>query len=121
MLWFTSVPGKINEKIVLWVVEKHLKDNTVFGHSQHGFRVGKSCLNNSISFYGKVTHVTDYLVDVIFLDFSTVFDIVSNSILLDKIPTIQLWQIQDTMGEQLADGSTQMVIVNSYISLATSH
>lgn len=30
----TSVPGKIME-IILGVIEKHLKDNAVIGHSQH--------------------------------------------------------------------------------------
>ncbi|XP_009955258.1 PREDICTED: bromodomain adjacent to zinc finger domain protein 2B-like [Leptosomus discolor] len=32
----TSVPGKIMEKFILGVIEKHLRDNAVLGHSQHG-------------------------------------------------------------------------------------
>ncbi|KAJ7409009.1 hypothetical protein WISP_116997 [Willisornis vidua] len=39
--------------IILGVIEKHVKDNTVIGHSQHGFTRGKSCLSNLISFYDK--------------------------------------------------------------------
>ena len=46
----TSVPGKIIEKVILGVIEKHLRDNAVLGHSQHGFMRGKSCLTNLISF-----------------------------------------------------------------------
>ncbi|KAJ7401350.1 hypothetical protein BTVI_96981 [Pitangus sulphuratus] len=43
---FTSVPGEVLEKIIL-------EDNTVICHIQHGFKRGKSCLSNLISFYDK--------------------------------------------------------------------
>lgn len=33
----TSVPGKIVGKVILGVIEKHLRDNSVIGHSQHRF------------------------------------------------------------------------------------
>ncbi|KAJ7422591.1 hypothetical protein BTVI_13531 [Pitangus sulphuratus] len=49
----TSVTGKIMEKIILRVIEKHLKDNAVIGQSQHSFMRGKSCLSNLISLYEK--------------------------------------------------------------------
>ncbi|NXL24651.1 RTXE polymerase, partial [Setophaga kirtlandii] len=76
----TSVSGKIMEKIILGGIEKHLKDNPVIGHSQHGFLRGKFCLSNLISFYDKVTHLADQRkpVDVIFLDFSKAFNTVSH-------------------------------------------
>ncbi|TRZ07292.1 hypothetical protein HGM15179_019816, partial [Zosterops borbonicus] len=68
----TSVPGKIMERTILGVIEKHLKDNAVTDHSQHGFMRGKSSLTNFISFYDKVAHLVDQgkPVDVIFWDFS---------------------------------------------------
>ncbi|KAJ7417181.1 RNA-directed DNA polymerase from mobile element jockey-like protein [Willisornis vidua] len=88
----TSVPGKVMEKIILGGIEEHLKDNAVTGHSQHSFRRGKACLSNLISFYDKITHVADQgkPVDVIFLDFSKVFNTVSHWILLDKMSSTQL-------------------------------
>ena len=49
------MPGKIMEKIILGVTEKHLKDNAVIGNSQHGFTRGKSYLTDLISFYDEVT------------------------------------------------------------------
>ncbi|TRZ08523.1 hypothetical protein HGM15179_018580 [Zosterops borbonicus] len=80
------------EKIILGAIEKHLKDNTFIGHSQHGFIRGKSCLSNLISSNDKVTHLVDQgkPVDVIFLNFSKAFDIVSNSNLLNKMSSTQL-------------------------------
>ncbi|KAJ7410924.1 hypothetical protein BTVI_51705 [Pitangus sulphuratus] len=49
----TSVSGRVMEKIILEDIEKYLEDNTVIGHSQHGFMTGKSCSSNLISFYSK--------------------------------------------------------------------
>ncbi|KAJ7419587.1 rna-directed dna polymerase from mobile element jockey-like [Willisornis vidua] len=50
----SSVPGRVMEKIILGSIEKHLKYNTVTGHSQHNFMRGKSCLSNLISFLKRI-------------------------------------------------------------------
>jgi len=82
----TPVPDKTMEKLILEVTEKHLRDNAVIGHSQHGFMRGKSCFTNLISFYDKVTHLADQgkAADVVVLDFSKASDTVFPSTLLDK-------------------------------------
>ena len=38
----TSVPSKIMEKMMLGITEKHLKVNSVIGHSKHEFMKGRS-------------------------------------------------------------------------------
>jgi len=44
--------------IILRVIGKHRKDNTVICHSQQ-FMGKKSCLTNLISFYDDVTYLSD--------------------------------------------------------------
>ncbi|KAK4824879.1 hypothetical protein QYF61_021086, partial [Mycteria americana] len=92
----TSVPGKLMEQIILSAITRHVENNQGIKPSQHGFRKGRSCLTNLISFYDKVTHLMDEgkAVDVVCLDFSKAFDTVKN------------W----------LDGQAQRVVVNGVYS-----
>ncbi|PKU41752.1 rna-directed dna polymerase from mobile element jockey-like [Limosa lapponica baueri] len=83
----TSVPGKIMAQIILSAILQHMKDTQAIRPSQHGFMKGRSCLTNLISFYDKLNHLVDEAktVDVVYLDFSRAFDIISHNILLEKL------------------------------------
>ena len=80
----TLVPGKVMEQIVLREIRWHVWNNQGVRPRQHGFMKGRSCLTTLISFYDLVTHLVDEgkAVDVVYLDFSKAFDLVSHSILL---------------------------------------
>ncbi|NXM61588.1 RTXE polymerase, partial [Illadopsis cleaveri] len=77
----TSVPGKVMEQFILSAITQNLQDGQGIRPSQHGFRRGRSCLTNLITFYDQVTRLLDAgkAVDVVYLDFSKAFDTVSHS------------------------------------------
>ena len=72
----TSVVCKLFESIVRDNLVHHLETNTLIKDSQHGFRIGRSCLTNLLEFLDKVTGCVDSgeNVDVVFLDFAKAFD-----------------------------------------------
>ncbi|KAK4806205.1 hypothetical protein QYF61_001128 [Mycteria americana] len=114
----TSVPGKLMEQIILSAITWHVEDNQGIKPSQHGFRKGRSCLTNLISFYDKVTRLVDEgkAVDVVYLDFSKAFDTVSHSILLEKRAAHGLDGCALRWVKNWLDGRAQRVVVNGVYS-----
>ncbi len=82
--------------------------------SQHGFMKGRSCLTNLISFYDKMTQLVDKgkAADVVYLDFSKAFDIISHSILLEKLAAHGLDGCTLRWVKNWLDGRAQRVVVN---------
>ncbi|RMC19108.1 hypothetical protein DUI87_03712 [Hirundo rustica rustica] len=114
----TSVPGKIMEQFILSVIRQNLQDGQGLRPSQHGFRRGRSCLTNLISFYDQVTCLVDAgrAVDVVYLNFSKAFDTVSHSTLLDKLAARGLDRSTLCWVRNWLDGRAQRVVVNSAAS-----
>ncbi|KAK4823310.1 hypothetical protein QYF61_000523 [Mycteria americana] len=110
----TSVPGKLMEQIILSAITWHVENNQGIKPSQHGFRKGRSCLTNLISFYDKVTCLVDKgkAVDVVYLDFSKAFDTISHSILLEKLAAHGLDGHTLCVVKNWLDGRAQRVVVN---------
>ncbi|KAK4818612.1 hypothetical protein QYF61_016583 [Mycteria americana] len=106
----------ITERILLGAITSQMKHVT--GKSQHGFTKGKLCLTNQIAFYNKVTCLVDVgqAVDIVCLDFSKAFHMVSHSLLLEKTMHYGLdkWSVQ-WVGNWLT-GRTQRVVVNNSFS-----
>ncbi|KAK4810280.1 LOW QUALITY PROTEIN: hypothetical protein QYF61_015310, partial [Mycteria americana] len=112
------VRGKLMEQIILSAITWHVEDNQGIKPSQHGFRKGRSCLTNLISFYDKVTHLVDEgkAVDVVYLDFSKAIDTVSHSILLEKLAAHGLNGCTLRWVKNCLDGWAQRVVVNGVYS-----
>ncbi|KAK4813305.1 LOW QUALITY PROTEIN: hypothetical protein QYF61_023456 [Mycteria americana] len=114
----TSVPGKLMEQIILSAITRNVENNQGIKPSQHGFRKGRSCLTNLISFYDKVTRLVDEgkAVDVVYLDFSKAFDTISHSILLEKLAAHGLDGCTLHWVKNWLDGRAQRVVVNGVYS-----
>ncbi|KAK4816678.1 hypothetical protein QYF61_019914 [Mycteria americana] len=106
------------EQIILSAITGHVEDNKGIKPSQHGFSKGRSCFTNLISFYDKVTHLMDEgkAVDVVYLDFSKAFDMVSHSILLEKLAAHGLDGCILHWVKNWLDGRAQRVVVNGVYS-----
>ncbi|KAK4821107.1 hypothetical protein QYF61_013445 [Mycteria americana] len=89
----TSVPGKLMEQIILSAITWHVEDN-------------------------KVTRLVDEgkAVDVVYLDFSKAFDMVSHSILLEKLAARGLDGCTLRWVKNWLDGRAQRVVVNGVYS-----
>ncbi|CAM5114180.1 unnamed protein product [Eretmochelys imbricata] len=114
----TSVPGKIMEQVLKESILKHLHERTVIRNSQHGFTKGRSCLTNLIAFYDEITGSVDEgkAVDVLFLDFSKAFDMVSHSILVSKLKKYGLDECTIRWVESWLDCRAQRVVINGSMS-----
>ncbi|KAK4822323.1 hypothetical protein QYF61_013022 [Mycteria americana] len=114
----TPVPGKVVEQITLSAIMWDIQDNQVTRPHQHGFMKGRSCLTNLISFYDKLTCLVDEgkAVDVVYPDFSKAFDMVSHSILLEKLAAHGLDGCPLRWVKNWLDGQAQRVVVNGVYS-----
>jgi len=83
----TSQLCKLLETVIRDAIVTHLERNRLISDTQHGFRRGRSCLSNVITFLDKATRLIDdgQACDAIYLDFAKAFDKVSTERLLRKI------------------------------------
>ncbi|KAJ7412730.1 rna-directed dna polymerase from mobile element jockey-like [Willisornis vidua] len=108
----TLVPGKAMEQIILSAITQHLQDRQGLRPSQHGFRKGRSCLTNLISFYDQVTCLVNEgkAVDVSIRTSAKPF------ILLEKLEAHSLDRRTLCWVGSWLDGRAQRVLANGAVS-----
>ena len=114
----TSQLIKIFEKIVRNNMVSYFEENKLFNTSQHGFRRGRSCLSQLLTYFENVlTRLEENrCVDVIYLDFSKAFDKVDHLILLEKLRLLGITgKLYNWIRSFLLDRS-QSVMVNGFLS-----
>jgi len=114
----TSVICKLFESIIRDTLVHHLEQKLLIANSQHGFRKGRSCLSNLLSFLDKVTGSVDSgdSIDVVFLDFAKAFDKVPHRRLLLKLESHGIsGKLLQWVGEWLHERK-QRVCINGVLS-----
>uniref|UniRef100_K7F0M3 Reverse transcriptase domain-containing protein n=1 Tax=Pelodiscus sinensis TaxID=13735 RepID=K7F0M3_PELSI len=102
------------EQVIKEIICKHLKGGKVIGNSQHGFVKNKSCQINLIAFSYRITSLVDKgeAVDVVFLDFSKAFDMVSHDILINKLGKYNLDGATIRWVHNWLDNHSQRIVIN---------
>lgn len=87
LLGLASFLGKVMDQILLKAVFKQVKVNKVIWNSQNAFPKGKLCLTNIIARYDEGAGAVNEgrAVDVVSLDLSKTFDVVSYCLLFAKL------------------------------------
>ena len=110
----TSHIIKIFEKVIRKYIVSYMESNGLFNPSQHGFRMGRSCLSQLLSHYEHILQLMEegHEVDVIYLDFAKAFDKVDFDILLKKLHSLG---VRGSLGRWIYSfltGRTQTINVN---------
>ncbi|WP_260439318.1 reverse transcriptase domain-containing protein, partial [Proteus mirabilis] len=90
----------------------------MISYSQHGLVKGRSCLTNLIEFFEVVTKEVDEgkAVDVVYMDFSKVFDKVPHGRLLQLIRRYGIEGELEVWIRNWLDGRRQRVVVDGKVS-----
>lgn len=111
----TSHLIKIFEKVVRKRIVDYMELHGLFNPSQHGFRLGRSCLSQLIAHYDRILELLENggNVDVIYIDFAKAFDKVDFGITLQKLSDLG---IRGEVGRWIFSFLTkrsQVVLVNN--------
>ena len=111
----TSHLIKIFEKVVRKKIVDYMELHGLFNSSQHGFRMGRSCLSQLIAHYDRILELLENggNVDVIYIDFAKAFDKVDFGITLKKLSDLGIKGHIGTWIFNFLTKRTQIVLVNN--------
>ena len=114
----TSVAGKILEGVIKDRVVEHLERHDLLRDSQHGFRAGRSCLTNLLSFFHHMFACYDRsrAIDLVYLDFQKAFDKVPHRRLLIKVRALGIGGTVAQWIESWLNNRRQRVVANGVAS-----
>lgn len=110
----TSHLVKVFEKVVRKRIVDYMETHKLFNPSQHGFRMGRSCLSQLIAHYDRIVELLEKggNVDVVYIDFAKAFDKVDFGVTLKKLSELG---IKGNVGRWIhcfLTKRTQTVLVN---------
>ena len=114
----TSHLVKIFEKVIRNYIVEFMEANMKFNFSQHGFRIGRSCISQLLSNYDKIMDILESgaNADTIYLDFAKAFDKVDHAIVLKKLSLMGVHGKLLNWIESFLTSRSQMVLVNGILS-----
>ena len=114
----TSHIIKIFEKVLRNKLVPYLESNNLFNPTQHGFRLGRSCLSQLLEHYDSILRMLEkgLGVDTIYLDFAKAFDKVDHQIVLEKLSILGIGGKIIKWIESFLISRSQHVIVNGFRS-----
>ena len=114
----TSHLIKIFEKVIRNNLVDFFHENNLFNNSQHGFRVGRSCLSQLLAYHDKIISMLEngFNVDTVYLDFAKAFDKVDHRIVIKKLSILSVRGKVLSWIESFISSRTQKVVVNGVLS-----
>jgi len=111
----TSHLIKIFEKVIRNTLVSYLEKYDLLNTTQHGFRIGRSCLSQLLEHFDKITKLMEegHDVDVVYVDFAKAFDKVDINIAMKKIRSLGITGLLADWIHCFLVHRTQTVIVNS--------
>jgi hypothetical protein len=105
------------ESLIKDSIMKHLQENNLISHSQHGFVPGRSCATNLLTLQEELTKCIDEVTPVdIYLDFAKAFDKVPHGRLIVKLEAKGITGKVRNWIEEWLSGRTQRVAVEGELS-----
>ena len=114
----TSHIVKLFEKVLRRRMVEHIVDNELFNPTQHGFRIGRSCLSQLLQQYDKILSILEEgtNVDVVYIDFAKAFDKVDFTVLLQKVAGLGIGGKVGRWLYSFLTNRSQRVMVNGKLS-----